>query len=87
MVRLYGKRFAIQREAMDEVIDWLNFYNHRRLHSTLAHVSPMQFEEHWHAGQPKQATQWGDYELLRRPCKTPFVLSSGLDGDAQKRAN
>jgi hypothetical protein len=22
-------------EAMDEVIDWLTFYNHRRLHSTL----------------------------------------------------
>lgn len=53
--RLYGKRFATQRHAMDEVIDWLAFYNHRRLHSTLAYVSPMRFEEHWHAGQPKQA--------------------------------
>ena len=24
--RLYGRRFATRREAMDEVIDWLNFY-------------------------------------------------------------
>jgi transposase InsO family protein len=30
---------------MDEVIDWLAFYNHRRLHSTLGYVSPIQFEK------------------------------------------
>jgi len=49
--RLYGQRFATHREAMDEVIDWLTFYNHRRLHSTLGYVSPMKFEANWHAGQ------------------------------------
>jgi putative transposase len=49
--RLYGKRFATHRQAMDEVIDWLTFYNHRRLHSTLGYVSPMKFEANWHAGQ------------------------------------
>ena len=27
--RLYGKKFATQREAVDEVIDRLAFYNHR----------------------------------------------------------
>ena len=53
--RLYGKRFATRRQAMDEVIDWLTFYNHRRLHSTLGYVSPMRFEENWRAGQTKQA--------------------------------
>ena len=45
--RLYGKRFVTRHE----VIDWLTFYNHRRLHSTLGHVSPMTFEQHWHAAQ------------------------------------
>ena len=49
--RLYGKRFATRRAAMDEVMDWLTFYNHRRLHSTLGHVSPMTFEQRWIAAQ------------------------------------
>jgi Integrase core domain len=43
--RILGQRFATRREAMDEVIDWLSFYNHSRLHSTLGYVSPMQFEQ------------------------------------------
>nr|MDP2191802.1 IS3 family transposase [Rhodoferax sp.] len=38
-------------EAMDEVIDWLTFYNHKRLHSTLGYVSPMTFEQRWIAAQ------------------------------------
>ncbi len=53
--RLYGRKFATQREAKDEVIDWLTFYNHRRLHSTLGYVSPMRFEANWRAGQAKKA--------------------------------
>jgi transposase InsO family protein len=36
---------------MNEVIDWINFYNHKRLHSTLGYVSPMTFEQRWIAAQ------------------------------------
>jgi putative transposase len=36
---------------MDEVIDWLTFYNYKRLHSTLGYVSPMMFEQRWIAAQ------------------------------------
>jgi len=53
--RLHGLRFETRRQAMDEVIDWLTFYNHRRLHSTLGYVSPMQFENNWIAAQLKKA--------------------------------
>ena len=49
--RLYGRRFATRREAMDEGIDWLTFYNFKRLHSTLGYVSPMTFEQRWIAAQ------------------------------------
>jgi putative transposase len=53
--RLHGRRFATRREAMDEVIDWLMFYNHSRLHSTLNYMSPMQFEQRWLAEQRKKS--------------------------------
>ena len=49
--RLYGRKFATRRQAMDEVIDWLKFYNYKRLHSTLGYVSPMTFEQRWTAAQ------------------------------------
>lgn len=53
--RLHGQRFATRREAMDEIVDWLTFYNHRRLHSSLGYVSHMQFEKAWLAAQQRQA--------------------------------
>jgi putative transposase len=40
---------------MDGVMDWLHFYNHKRLPSTLGYVSPMRFEANWRAGQAKKA--------------------------------
>ena len=49
--RLHGQRFATQRAAKDETIDWMLWYNRTRLHSTLAYVSPMQFEENWLAAR------------------------------------
>lgn len=55
VARVHGRRFETRRQAMDEVMDWLSFYNHRRLHSTLGYVSPMQFERAWLAAQQKQA--------------------------------
>ena len=49
--RLHGMRFGTRRQAKDEVMDWIAFYNHRRLHSTLGYTSPMAFEQKWLAGQ------------------------------------
>ena len=51
VARLHVNHFATRREAMDEVMDWLNFYNSTRLHQTLGYVSPMQFEQSWTAAQ------------------------------------
>ena len=53
--RLNGKKFETRRQAKDEIIDWLLWYNRIRLHSTLANVSPMKFKQDWLAHQPRHA--------------------------------
>lgn len=53
--RLHGQRFETRRQAKDEVMAWMLWYNQARLHSTLAYVSPMQFEQSWFAAQAMQA--------------------------------
>ena len=52
---LHGRKFATLRQAMDEVVAWLTFYNYRRLHSSLGYLSPVQYEQRWHAAQHKNA--------------------------------
>ena len=53
--RLHAMGFETRRQAQDEVIDWLAFYNRRRMHSTLGYTSPMAFEENWRRQQKAQA--------------------------------
>ena len=52
--RLHGQRFVTRRQAKDEAIAWLLWYNQTRLHSTLAYVSPVRYEQDWLAAQAKQ---------------------------------
>ena len=55
VTRIHGVKFATRRDMMDEVIDWISFYNYKRLHSSLGDVSPMEFEKRWCAAQKKVA--------------------------------
>ena len=52
--RLHGERFVTRRQAKGEVIAWMLRYNQTRLHSTLACVSPVRFEQDWLAAQAMQ---------------------------------
>ena len=54
MERLRGQRFVRRRQAKDETIVCLLWYNRWQLHSTLSNVSPMQFEKNWAAAQTRQ---------------------------------
>jgi putative transposase len=47
--RLHGQRFVTIRQAKDETVAWLLWYNKQRMHSTLNYVSPVEFEKDWDA--------------------------------------
>lgn len=53
---LSGKRFATQREVMDEIIDLADFATTAGSTARRATISvPMNIGENWHAGQAKKA--------------------------------
>ena len=52
--RLHGQPFVTRRQAKDEVVAWMLRYDQTRLHSTLAYVSPVRFEQDWLAAQAMQ---------------------------------
>ncbi len=52
---VHGQKFATREQARQAVMDWMAFYNHRRLHSTLGYLSPMQYEQRWYEAQRKKA--------------------------------
>jgi putative transposase len=53
--RSHGMRFAPRRLANDAGIDWLLFYNHRRLHATPGYPGPTAFAEKRFANQQRRA--------------------------------
>ena len=52
---VHGHKFATREEARRAVMDWMAFYNHRRLHFSLGYLSPMQYEQRWYEAQRKKA--------------------------------
>ena len=45
--RLHGQRFRTIRQAKDETLAWLLWYNRQRMHSTLNYASPVEYEDNW----------------------------------------
>ena len=45
--RLHGQHFLSIRQAKDETLAWLLWYNQQRMHSTLNYLSPAEYENRW----------------------------------------
>ena len=73
--RLHGMRFGTRGEVKDEVMDWLTFYNTRRLHSALGYLSPMAFEKKRLAEERKMLAQ--SPQLRETPNRGNFRICHG----------
>ena len=62
--RLHGQRFTTRREAKDETIAWLVWYNRTRLHST-----------HWPMSAQCSSRKTGS---LTDPSKSAYELGYGV---------
>ena len=45
--RLHGEKFITVRTAKDAVMDWILWYNRKRMHSTIGYMSPVEYEQAW----------------------------------------
>lgn len=52
---LQGRKFRSHSEAHSVIMAWISFYNHRRLHSSLEYMSPMEYEQRWHNMQTRKS--------------------------------
>ena len=52
---LHGQRFETIRQAKDETIARLLWYNQTRMHPTLGYASPVEFETEWENALAKAA--------------------------------
>ena len=58
--RVHRRRFATRRQAKDEIIGWLAWYNSQRLHSTLGYISPVEYERRWMAAHEQAVMVYAD---------------------------
>lgn len=52
---VHGQRFATRGQASQTIMNWIAFYNYRRLHSSLGYLSPIKYEQRWYEAQRKKA--------------------------------
>jgi putative transposase len=52
---VHRHRFATRAQARRAIFGWINTYNHRRLHSSLGYIPPIEWEQRYRQPQANQA--------------------------------
>lgn len=76
--RLHGQRLQTRQQARNEVLDWLHWYNGKRLHSTLNYMSPIEYEREWKrraAQETNGQTRSREEAVEKRESSNRFPLS------------
>jgi putative transposase len=50
--RVHDQHYATRQEAIDDLTQYIGYYNTQRRHSALGYLSPAEFERRWRASQP-----------------------------------
>lgn len=49
---VHGEHFATREQARRAIIEYIGYYNDERRHSSLAYLTPVQFEKYWRERSP-----------------------------------
>jgi transposase InsO family protein len=79
---VHGVHFKTRAEAAEAIVEYLGYYNTERMHSSLAYLSPSEFERRWRA--ENEQSEWGSAMketrvIHRRPssCSNDTTTTAG----------
>lgn len=62
---VYRRRFKTREEVEFAIVEWINWYNERRLHSSIGDVPPKEYEAHWY--RQSDDADGASRQLVRSP--------------------
>jgi transposase InsO family protein len=77
--RVHDRHYATRREAIDDLTEYIGYYNTERRHSALGYVSPAEFEQRWRQRHKAPKRSAASYPPARasRALEAPHARARG----------